>query len=242
MSQNKESEESNYQTPSESPSGIQSPVPVKLQLEPKQSIASISENNLAGLSNPPTQLKGTNSPDNVIQQKKKTLSQSLAHTASMAATYAIDNISEWFEAEKKPIGHVDKQKLSRAATMTPKMAAEHQKKETEHHKSTLDELLKLKIPRHPEISPMYADDELLRRLPPMYLIGCHLDPLLDDTVSFAKKVKKAGGDIRIVKLLDNLSHGFLNFTMVSPECKKGSDICLNIMMKSLDAPENFYKI
>uniref|UniRef100_A0A0K0EH28 Hormone-sensitive lipase n=1 Tax=Strongyloides stercoralis TaxID=6248 RepID=A0A0K0EH28_STRER len=241
-SQNKESEESNYQTPSESPSDVQNSIPVKSQLELKQSISSVSENNIAGLPNSYTPSKVQDNIDNTVQQKKKTLSQSLAQTASMAATYAIDNLTEWFETEKKPIGHIDKQKLSRAATMTPKMAAEQQKKETEHHKSTLDELLKLKIPRLPEISPMYASDEILKKLPSIYLIGCHLDPLLDDTISFARKIKKAGGKIKTVKLLDNLSHGFLNFTMVSPECKKGADICLEIMMKSLDVPESFYKI
>uniref|UniRef100_A0A0N4ZII1 Hormone-sensitive lipase n=1 Tax=Parastrongyloides trichosuri TaxID=131310 RepID=A0A0N4ZII1_PARTI len=219
----------------------QNNIDTNLSVNIKLTTSSVSDNNIVELSNNNATSKLSESSDGNGYQKKKTLSQSLAQTASMAATYAIDNLTEWFETEKKPIGYGDKQKLSRAATMTPKMAAEHQQKETEFHKSTLDELLKLKIPRSAEISPLYADDETLRRLPPIYLIGCHLDPLLDDTVSFGRKVKKAGGQIKLVKLLDNLSHGFLNFTMVSPECKRGSDTCLEIMMEALGVPETFYK-
>lgn len=56
--------------------------------------------------------------------------------------------------------------------------------------------------------------------------ACHLDPLLDDTVTFAKKLRDAGGRVMSMDLLDNLPHGFLNFTLVSMECREGAKICL----------------
>lgn len=41
-----------------------------------------------------------------------------------------------------------------------------------------------------------------------------MDPCLDDSVEFSKKLKKLGNDISI-DILDGLPHGFLNFTLVS---------------------------
>lgn len=49
-----------------------------------------------------------------------------------------------------------------------------------------------------------------------------MDPLLDDTIMFARKVRAAGGHVRRVDLLDYIPHGFLNFTLVSPDCREGS--------------------
>lgn len=40
-------------------------------------------------------------------------------------------------------------------------------------------------------------------------------------------MRDAGGRVMAVDLLDNLPHGFLNFTLISPECREGSKNCLN---------------
>lgn len=68
---------------------------------------------------------------------------------------------------------------------------------------------------------------LLHMLSTNIIQACHLDPLLDDTITFAKKMRDAGGRVMGVDLLDNLPHGFLNFTLVSPECREGAKICLD---------------
>uniref|UniRef100_A0A0N4ZFU3 Hormone-sensitive lipase n=1 Tax=Parastrongyloides trichosuri TaxID=131310 RepID=A0A0N4ZFU3_PARTI len=124
--------------------------------------------------------------------KKRSLSQTLVRTASLAASYAMDNLNDWLDSDKKPIGHNDKKKLRNSLSMSAQEAAIEQQKMADLKKTALDELLSIQIPRNPEISPMYADDETLQKLPPFYFIGCHLDPLLDDTISFARKLKKAG--------------------------------------------------
>ena len=192
----------------------------------------------------------------IFQAKKRTLSQSLADTAVVAAGHAFDTVSDWFESPRTPIGVNDKPKLNRAANLTPQMAAKVQQevcgfslldkcnylifKEAREQETNFSSLLKLDLPRDPLISPMYASDELLRKLPPFWFIvstyisyclsclndqcfqGCHLDPLLDDTIMFARKVRAAGGHVRRVDLLDYIPHGFLNFTLVSPDCREGS--------------------
>uniref|UniRef100_A0A0N5BSJ9 Hormone-sensitive lipase n=1 Tax=Strongyloides papillosus TaxID=174720 RepID=A0A0N5BSJ9_STREA len=176
-----------------------------------------------------------------MEGKKRSLSSSIVSTASLAASYAIDNFNDLFDSAKKPIGYDDKEKLKSSLSMTAQEAVYEQQKESNKDRTALDELLKINIPRNPEISPMYADKESLMKFPPTYFIGCHLDPLLDDTISFAKKLKEAGGNVKTVKLLNNLCHGFLNFTYISPECKKGSDECLKIIKQALNISDEFVK-
>jgi len=60
------------------------------------------------------------------RDKPRSLSQSLADTAALAAGHAIDNFSNWLDAPMEPLGYSDKKKLSRAATMTPVNAAKAQ--------------------------------------------------------------------------------------------------------------------
>ena len=63
---------------------------------------------------------------------------------------------------------------------------------------------------HPLISPCLAEDALLRRLPPSHFFACKLDPLLDDTIAFCRRLHALGMDVQL-NLYDNVSHGFLNF-------------------------------
>lgn len=136
-------------------------------------------------------------------------------------------LSEWLEKTSPTIQN-DKAKLDRAASLTPQMAAkmlETEEAETSEN-SCLDQLFKRKIPRDALISPMYASADELRQLPPLWFVACHLDPLLDDTISFARKVRESGGKVMGVDLLDSLPHGFLNFTLMSPECREGAKACL----------------
>ncbi|KAL3112735.1 hypothetical protein niasHT_019709 [Heterodera trifolii] len=157
--------------------------------------------------------------------KSRSLSQSLADTAVLAAGHAFDNLSDWLDAPMEPLGYSDKKKLSRAVTLSPKKAAQLNQKDAENHQSHFTELLKLKLPRDHLMSPMYASKELLAKMPPMSFVACHLDPLLDDTVTFAKLVRDSGGRVKSVDLLDNLPHGFLNFAPMSSDCRDGANLC-----------------
>lgn len=56
------------------------------------------------------------------QAQKRTLSQSLADTAVTAAGHALDNLSDWLE-KSAPIEQSARQKLERAASLTPQIAA-----------------------------------------------------------------------------------------------------------------------
>jgi hormone-sensitive lipase len=60
-----------------------------------------------------------------------------------------------------------------------------------------------------------------------------LDPLLDDTIAFAKLVRDAGGRVVSVDLLDSLPHGFLNFAPMSTDCQNGSNLCMERIKETL---------
>ncbi|GFR88337.1 hormone-sensitive lipase [Elysia marginata] len=54
--------------------------------------------------------------------------------------------------------------------------------------------------------------------------GCHLDPLLDDSVMFAKRLRDLHVPVDL-HLVDDLPHGFLNFALLSEEARHAADLC-----------------
>ncbi|KAI6218452.1 hypothetical protein M3Y95_01165700 [Aphelenchoides besseyi] len=166
--------------------------------------------------------------------RRPSLSKTVVRTVTSSVGHAFDNISHYIEPNANPIGYADKSKLTRAATAGFYEAARVAQKEAEKVESSLSELLKLNLPRDCLISPMYTPDELLRELPTCRFISCHLDPLLDDTITFAKKLRNAGGQVASLDLLDGLPHGFLNFAPMSADCYEGSRICMFRIKEAFD--------
>jgi acetyl esterase/lipase len=118
----------------------------------------------------------------------------------------------------------DKIKLNRTTGSTT--SSEENVSTTPDINQHVVELIDLKLPRDPLISPMYASDEVLRKLPPVRFVACHLDPLLDDTIMFARRLCDVGGEVHSIDLIDSLPHGFLNFAPMSPDCRDGALLCL----------------
>ncbi|XP_033730762.1 hormone-sensitive lipase-like, partial [Pecten maximus] len=103
--------------------------------------------------------------------------------------------------------------------------------EARHHiESPVRIFRSLPIVKNPYMSPMVAPDEMLASLPPLYLVGCHLDPLLDDSVMFARKLRSLGRTVDL-HMIEDLPHGFLNFSLVSAEAKLGSDVLVDKIRK-----------
>ncbi|KAI0220041.1 Hormone-sensitive lipase [Lamellibrachia satsuma] len=76
----------------------------------------------------------------------------------------------------------------------------------------------------PYMSPILASDELLQDLCPVTMVTCHLDPMLDDSVTFIKRLHSLGKEAHL-EVVDDLPHGFLNFVLISHEAKQASDLC-----------------
>ncbi|PQE26372.1 hormone-sensitive lipase protein [Rutstroemia sp. NJR-2017a BBW] len=68
------------------------------------------------------------------------------------------------------------------------------------------------------LSPILAPDALLAKFPKTYFLTGERDPLVDDTVIFAGRLRRAKSeDVAEVVLIPGISHGFLQFVGVFPE-------------------------
>lgn len=86
--------------------------------------------------------------------------------------------------------------------------------------------------KDPYLSPYLASDELLKKLPPITIVACSLDPLFDDSVEFVRKLHKLDQPAELY-VLDKLPHGFLNFQVFSGEAREGCDLLIACIKKSL---------
>ncbi|XP_054708470.1 hormone-sensitive lipase-like [Uloborus diversus] len=97
----------------------------------------------------------------------------------------------------------------------------------------LQKIKKLKIiSRNPFMSPLLAPDELLRHMPPLYFISLNFDPCLDDSITFAKRLKSLNCHV-VLDVLDGLPHGFLNFLPFSQEAHNGSNLCVKRLLEAM---------
>jgi acetyl esterase/lipase len=77
----------------------------------------------------------------------------------------------------------------------------------------------------PLLSPLDADSELLRRLPPVMIGAVMLDPLLDDSLAFARRLQGLGNQVRL-RVFEDLSHGFLQFGMIHQPSADAAKECV----------------
>ncbi|XP_065178458.1 hormone-sensitive lipase-like [Sycon ciliatum] len=86
------------------------------------------------------------------------------------------------------------------------------------------------------LSPLRASDELLKQLPHVDLVACALDPLLDDSIAFARRLAKLNVSSQL-HVADSLPHGFLNLAFVSKEARRAYDMCTQCMRNALATEE-----
>ncbi|KAL6109805.1 lipe [Pungitius sinensis] len=81
------------------------------------------------------------------------------------------------------------------------------------------------VVKDPFCSPLLAPDSMLKGLPPVHLVACALDPMLDDSVMFAKRLRSVGQPVTLC-VVDDLPHGFLSLSQVCRETKEAADVCV----------------
>ncbi|KAG1674060.1 Hormone-sensitive lipase [Nymphon striatum] len=82
----------------------------------------------------------------------------------------------------------------------------------------LSRFSKMETSFDPQMSPYFATDETLMEMPPVYLESPHLDPIMDDSVMFAKRLRKLGKPVHI-DFFDDVPHAFLNLITLSKEAR-----------------------
>ncbi|XP_007232502.1 hormone-sensitive lipase isoform X1 [Astyanax mexicanus] len=79
--------------------------------------------------------------------------------------------------------------------------------------------------RNPYMSPLLAPDNMLKGLPPIHIVACALDPMLDDSVMFAKRLRNVEQPVTLC-VVDDLPHGFLSLSQLSKETREASNVCM----------------
>ncbi|XP_064201694.1 hormone-sensitive lipase-like [Anguilla rostrata] len=64
------------------------------------------------------------------------------------------------------------------------------------------------VNRDPYVSPLLAPDSMLMGLPPIHIVACALDAMLDDSVMFARRLRCLGQPVTLC-VVEDLPHGFL---------------------------------
>ncbi|XP_066575444.1 hormone-sensitive lipase isoform X2 [Amia ocellicauda] len=82
------------------------------------------------------------------------------------------------------------------------------------------------IVRNPYMSPLLAPDSMLRGLPPLHIVACALDPMLDDSVMFAKRLRAVDQPVSLC-VVEDLPHGFLSLSQLSRETREAANICVD---------------
>lgn len=68
--------------------------------------------------------------------------------------------------------------------------------------------------------------------------ACQLDPILDDSIMFARRLRTLKQPVHL-DILPDLPHGFLNFALISPEAKKASELCVARMLEVLELEDDY---
>nr|XP_043889502.1 hormone-sensitive lipase isoform X3 [Solea senegalensis] len=81
------------------------------------------------------------------------------------------------------------------------------------------------VVKDPFCSPLLAPDSLLKGLPPVHIVACALDPMLDDSVMFAKRLRTLDQPVTLC-VVDDLPHGFLSLSQLSRETREAANVCV----------------
>ncbi|XP_062454740.1 hormone-sensitive lipase [Rhea pennata] len=89
--------------------------------------------------------------------------------------------------------------------------------------------------RNPYMSPLLAPDAMLQELPPVHIVACALDPMLDDSVMFARRLRELGRPVTL-HVVQDLPHGFLSLAQLCPETRQAAALCTRLLREALHPP------
>ncbi|XP_016064636.1 PREDICTED: hormone-sensitive lipase [Miniopterus natalensis] len=75
------------------------------------------------------------------------------------------------------------------------------------------------IAKNPFMSPLLAPESMLQSLPPVHIVACALDPMLDDSVMFARRLRSLGKPVTL-SVVEDLPHGFLSLASLCRETRQ----------------------
>ena len=94
----------------------------------------------------------------------------------------------------------------------------------------LDNYLGDADPRHPDASPLFADD--LSGLPPALVLTGEFDPLRDEGEAYAERLREAGVPVTTSRY-DGMIHGFYGLDTIFDAAKKATDETVRALRDAL---------
>ncbi|KAM9631683.1 hormone-sensitive lipase [Trichechus inunguis] len=91
------------------------------------------------------------------------------------------------------------------------------------------------IVKNPFMSPLLAPDCMLQTLPPVHIVACALDPMLDDSVMFARRLRSLGQPVTL-RVVEDLPHGFLSLAALCRETREATALCVERIRLVLTPP------
>ncbi|XP_011942354.1 PREDICTED: hormone-sensitive lipase [Cercocebus atys] len=91
------------------------------------------------------------------------------------------------------------------------------------------------IVKNPFMSPLLAPDSMLKSLPPVHIVACALDPMLDDSVMFARRLRNLGQPVTL-RVVEDLPHGFLTLAALCRETRQAAELCVERIRLILTPP------
>ncbi|XP_055106278.1 hormone-sensitive lipase isoform X10 [Symphalangus syndactylus] len=91
------------------------------------------------------------------------------------------------------------------------------------------------IVKNPFMSPLLAPDSMLKSLPPVHIVACALDPMLDDSVMLARRLRNLGQPVTL-RVVEDLPHGFLTLAALCRETRQAAELCVERIRLVLTGP------
>ncbi|KAL1769290.1 hormone-sensitive lipase isoform X2 [Sigmodon hispidus] len=91
------------------------------------------------------------------------------------------------------------------------------------------------IVKNPFMSPLLAPDSMLKTLPPVHFVACALDPMLDDSVMLARRLRDLGQPVTL-HVVEDLPHGFLSLAALCRETRQAAELCVQRIRLVLTPP------
>nr|XP_058901291.1 hormone-sensitive lipase isoform X2 [Kogia breviceps] len=91
------------------------------------------------------------------------------------------------------------------------------------------------IVKNPFMSPLLAPDSMLQTLPPVHIVACALDPMLDDSVMFARRLRSLSQPVTL-RVVEDLPHGFLGLAALCRETRQAAALCVERIRLVLNPP------
>ncbi|XP_029425924.1 hormone-sensitive lipase isoform X1 [Nannospalax galili] len=91
------------------------------------------------------------------------------------------------------------------------------------------------IVKNPFMSPLLAPDSMLKTLPPVHIVACALDPMLDDSVMLARRLRDLDQPVTL-NVVEDLPHGFLSLAALCRETRQAAELCVERIRLVLTPP------